>query len=82
MNNGSKTIAVYSLASLATVLAFAACVKSESSTADSTASTSSTASSGTCAGDNGGLKLPDGFCATVFADTIGHARHIDRKSVV
>lgn len=76
MSYGSKRIAVYSLASIATVLAFAACVKSESSTADSTASTSSTASSGACAGDNGGLKLPDGFCATVFADTIGHARHI------
>jgi glucose/arabinose dehydrogenase/mono/diheme cytochrome c family protein len=23
-----------------------------------------------------GLKLPDGFCATVFADKIGHARHL------
>jgi glucose/arabinose dehydrogenase/mono/diheme cytochrome c family protein len=23
-----------------------------------------------------GLTLPDGFCATVFADSIGHARHI------
>jgi glucose/arabinose dehydrogenase/mono/diheme cytochrome c family protein len=29
-----------------------------------------------CASDNGGLTLPDGFCATVFADSIGHARHI------
>ena len=23
-----------------------------------------------------GLKLPSGFCATVFADHIGHARHL------
>ena len=76
MNCGSKRIATYSLAAIATVLAFAACVKSESSAADSTASSSSTASSAGCAGDNGGIKLPDGFCATVFADTIGHARHI------
>jgi glucose/arabinose dehydrogenase len=76
MSLGIRRIAAYSLASIATVLAFAACVKSESGTADSTASASSTASSSACAADNGGLKLPDGFCATVFADNIGHARHI------
>jgi glucose/arabinose dehydrogenase/mono/diheme cytochrome c family protein len=29
-----------------------------------------------CAPDNGGLTLPEGFCATVFADSVGHARHI------
>lgn len=29
-----------------------------------------------CAGDNGGLVLADGFCATVFADGLGHARHL------
>jgi glucose/arabinose dehydrogenase len=29
-----------------------------------------------CSGDNAGLKLPSGFCATVFADQIGHARHL------
>src|SRR3989442_2843868 len=29
----------------------------------------------TCADDNGGITLPAGFCATVFADNIGHARH-------
>jgi glucose/arabinose dehydrogenase/mono/diheme cytochrome c family protein len=26
--------------------------------------------------DNGGITLPSGFCATVFADNIGHARHL------
>ncbi len=30
----------------------------------------------TCAADNGGITLPDGFCATVFADGAGKARHI------
>jgi glucose/arabinose dehydrogenase/mono/diheme cytochrome c family protein len=30
----------------------------------------------TCAKDDSGLKLPSGFCATVFADGIGHARHM------
>ncbi|HEV3277758.1 MAG TPA: c-type cytochrome [Terriglobia bacterium] len=29
-----------------------------------------------CPGDDTGLKLPAGFCATVFADGIGHARHL------
>ena len=29
-----------------------------------------------CAGDDSGLTLPAGFCATVFADGIGHARHL------
>jgi hypothetical protein len=30
----------------------------------------------TCPNDESGLKLPAGFCATVFADDIGHARHM------
>ena len=29
-----------------------------------------------CPDDDSGLKLPPGFCATVFADNIGHARHM------
>jgi glucose/arabinose dehydrogenase len=29
-----------------------------------------------CPNDNSELKLPTGFCATVFADGIGHARHM------
>ncbi len=29
-----------------------------------------------CPNDDSGLKLPAGFCATVFADGIGHARHM------
>ena len=29
-----------------------------------------------CASDDSGLTLPPGFCATVFADGIGHARHL------
>src|SRR5579884_1252865 len=28
-----------------------------------------------CPGD-AGLSLPPGFCATVFADNLGHARHL------
>ena len=29
-----------------------------------------------CPSNDTGLTLPDGFCATVFADGIGHARHL------
>ena len=29
-----------------------------------------------CPSDDSGLKLPAGFCATIFADDIGHARHM------
>jgi len=29
-----------------------------------------------CPNDDSGLTLPPGFCATVFADDIGHARHM------
>jgi len=31
---------------------------------------------GSCPNDDSGLQLPPGFCATVFADNIGHARHM------
>jgi glucose/arabinose dehydrogenase len=33
-------------------------------------------SAGSCGGDSGGIVLSHGFCATVFADNIGHARHL------
>jgi len=36
----------------------------------------STPGSGACVGDSGGITLSPGFCATVFADTLGHARHL------
>ena len=29
-----------------------------------------------CPHDDSGLKLPAGFCATIFADGVGHARHL------
>jgi glucose/arabinose dehydrogenase/mono/diheme cytochrome c family protein len=34
------------------------------------------AESAACPSDDSGLKLPPGFCATIFADGIGHARHL------
>jgi glucose/arabinose dehydrogenase/mono/diheme cytochrome c family protein len=35
-----------------------------------------TAGSGACVADNGGITLSPGFCATIFADKLGHARHL------
>src|SRR3984893_18799936 len=29
-----------------------------------------------CKGEAAGITLPDGFCATIFADNIGHARQM------
>ena len=34
------------------------------------------AAAAACTGDDGGITLPSGFCATIFADSIGHARHM------
>src|SRR4030088_1493367 len=70
---------IYLLATL-TIVGSLARAKTESSTktADTGAAASSTvaSSSTACAGNNDGLALPPGFCATVFADNIGHPRHI------
>jgi glucose/arabinose dehydrogenase len=42
-----------------------------------TAPATSTATKSACPGDNAGLTvLPAGFCATVFADSIAHGRHV------
>ena len=60
-------------------IALIGCVKTEgtgSTTDSTTASSTQTVSTSACATDNGGITLADGFCATVFADTLGHARHI------
>ena len=41
-----------------------------------TAASARNAAAPACAPDNGGLTLPTGFCATVFADSVGGARHV------
>jgi glucose/arabinose dehydrogenase len=48
----------------------------KSSTVPSAQSITTTA----CPGNNAGLTLPAGFCATIFADSVGRARHIVVKS--
>jgi glucose/arabinose dehydrogenase/mono/diheme cytochrome c family protein len=44
-------------------------------TAQTRSSSNNNGKSAACP-NNSGLKLPAGFCATVFADAIGHARHM------
>jgi glucose/arabinose dehydrogenase len=34
------------------------------------------ATTGACAADDGGITLPPGFCATIFADNLGHPRQM------
>src|ERR1700742_3039628 len=40
------------------------------------ATTPAHAAAVSCNGDAAGITLPDGFCATIFADNIGHARQM------
>jgi glucose/arabinose dehydrogenase len=40
------------------------------------ASSIASAAPQSCDPENGGITLPPGFCATIFADNIGHARHL------
>ena len=64
------------LASVMT-LALAACTRGDREGGDTTqADVARGDTLAACPADNGGITLPAGFCATVFADTVGHARHM------
>ena len=45
-------------------------------TSGSSEQSPATADASVCDADDGGLTLPDGFCATVVADTLGETRHL------
>ncbi|HEU4564091.1 MAG TPA: PQQ-dependent sugar dehydrogenase [Gemmatimonadaceae bacterium] len=72
------------IATAAAVLSAGACSRPESRAAsgdgDSSAARGESAAGAVaaapCQGDNGGITLPDGFCATVFADSLGASRHL------
>jgi hypothetical protein len=53
------------------VLLFAVCAQTAGV---QPAAAEGTTSAAACSGDNGGITLPPGFSATVFADNIGHPR--------
>jgi len=54
----------------------AACARGDKPAAADSTAKSAVAATAACAGDNGGLTLPAGFCATIFADSLGHVRHL------
>jgi glucose/arabinose dehydrogenase len=62
---------------LTLALTVGACTKKDQSAAGAADSaTTAAATANACRGDNAGLTLPAGFCATVFADSVAHGRHV------
>ncbi len=64
-----------SLAAVLVALAAAGCGRSEPPTPPAVPAPAATATAA-CPRNDSGLTVPDGFCATVFADGVGHARHL------
>ena len=52
------------------------CIVGSSASAEVPSNPGAQAADLACPPDDGGLKLPAGFCSTVFADGVGHARHL------
>ena len=81
---GSRSLAGTGLLDPATATAFAAIglctvaffLADDSSLAAEQQRQSAPAATSACPQNDAGITLPPGFCATVFADDIGHARHL------
>lgn len=72
----SRLLSARSFVGVAALLA-AACSSGEKKSADTTAAAGAPGIAASCpAGDSAQLTLPAGFCASVFADSIGKARHL------
>src|SRR5260221_2730354 len=70
LSNAFKTL-------LSSLVALAAmCVGSSLAPAQKQSNPGAEAKSQACPNDDSGLKLPAGFCATVFADELGNARQM------
>jgi glucose/arabinose dehydrogenase len=54
----------------------AACAKGDKPPAAESTAKGAVTATAACPGDNGGITLPAGFCATVYADSLGHVRHL------
>jgi glucose/arabinose dehydrogenase len=67
---------VVRLALSAVTLLTLACSSGEKRSGDTTAVAAADTTAAKCVGDNAGLTLPAGVCATIFADSIGAARHV------
>jgi len=61
---------------LATIGVGVSLMRAEKMRAEKQSNAGTGSGSQTCPSDDSGLKLPAGFCATVFAEGIGHARHM------
>jgi glucose/arabinose dehydrogenase/mono/diheme cytochrome c family protein len=61
---------------LAVALLAGICIASSSVAAQDKSSAAAENKSRACSNDDSGLTLPAGFCAAIFADGIGHARHM------
>jgi glucose/arabinose dehydrogenase/cytochrome c5 len=68
-------VAAFSVVNTVTAHESSGTVAAHQNNSGSGASGASVGSAG-CTSDDSGLKLPPGFCATVFAEGIGHARHL------
>ena len=64
------------IARIVSSVATAALVSGSSCSRDSAAPRIDTVASGACAAQDASLTLPAGFCAGIFADAIGAARHV------
>ncbi len=81
---GSRSLARTGVLDPATAAAFAAIglctvaffLADDSSLAAEQQRQSAPAATSACPQNDAGITLPPGFCATVFADNIGHARHL------
>src|ERR1700731_575498 len=60
----------------ALVVVAAICVGISLAPAHNQSNAAAEAKSQACPNDDSGLKLPAGFCATIFADDVGHVRHM------
>jgi glucose/arabinose dehydrogenase/mono/diheme cytochrome c family protein len=65
----------FNIGLIAVLLALAASA-CEAQSPSPAAATITTSRKFICPGDNGGIVLSPGFCATIFADNIGHVRHM------
>jgi len=70
LSNPFKTL-LFALVALA-----AMCMGRSLAPAQNQSNSAAETKSQACPNDDSGLQLPAGFCATVFADDIGHARHM------
>src|SRR4051812_18209165 len=75
--NSQRSLARRIAALIALPIIVAACSRGDAGQANKSSEQNTSANTtASCADNNAGLILPAGFCATIFADTIGHSRHL------